>query len=78
MLRPRFVGVTTSTENWRLGVLFLYDAGMPKKVKTSIFIGSEQLAKLKAISRNTMIPMSALMRRALDLVIAEFGKSGKK
>ena len=47
---------------------------MSTKVKASIFIEREQLAKLKAISERTMIPMSALMRRAINSVIEEYKK----
>jgi hypothetical protein len=40
-----------------------------KRVKTSFYIDDERLAKLKEISRPTMIPMSALMRKPVDYMI---------
>ena len=38
------------------------------------YIERERPAKLKAISERTMIPTSALVRRGIDLVIAEYAK----
>jgi hypothetical protein len=48
---------------------------MPRKTrqtKTSFYIDPERLAKLREISRRTMVPLSALVRRGVDLVIQEY------
>ena len=45
-----------------------------KQIKCSFYTDPERLAKLKEISRRTMIPMSALMRKALDHVIREYSR----
>jgi hypothetical protein len=45
-----------------------------KQTKTSFYIEPERLAKLREISKRTMIPMSALLRRAIDIVIKEYSK----
>jgi len=66
--------------------LFQYDAAtMPKhlnpkvgkgpKIKTSIYLNRERIKALKAISDRTLIPMSVLIRKGIDLVIAEYEKS---
>ena len=45
-----------------------------KQIKASFYTDPERLAKLKEISCRTMIPMSALMRKALDHVIREYSR----
>jgi hypothetical protein len=45
-----------------------------KKKKTSLYIERDRLAKLKAISDRTLIPISTLMRRGIDLVIEEYSR----
>jgi Ribbon-helix-helix domain len=55
---------------------------MPKskgrKVKTSIYLDQARLTALKAISDRTMIPMSSLIRKGIDNVLAEYGQAPKK
>jgi hypothetical protein len=46
---------------------------MPRKqTKTSFYIDQPRLAKLREISKRTMVPLSALVRRGVDLVIKEY------
>jgi hypothetical protein len=45
-----------------------------KQTKTSFYIDPDRRAKLKEISKRTMIPMSALLRRAIEIVIKEYSK----
>jgi hypothetical protein len=50
---------------------------MPRKTrqtKTSFYIDADRLVKLREISRRTMIPMSALLRKAVDQVIREYSR----
>ncbi len=48
--------------------------GKGPKIKTSIYLNQERLTALKEISDRTLIPMSVLIRRGIDLVIAEYTK----
>jgi hypothetical protein len=48
---------------------------MPRKVKTNIYVSPKQMAALKRISKQTEIPMAALIRRGIDLVIAQRKKT---
>ena len=67
------------TRKLALPLLFRYDVAiMPKqkvgrgpKIKTSIYLNQERLTALKKISDHTLIPMSVLIRKGIDLVIAE-------
>jgi hypothetical protein len=43
-----------------------------EKVKTNIYLYTRQMAALKKISSNTDVPMSALIRRAVDLLLKQF------
>ena len=72
------------TRKMAYSCLFRYDDGtMPKpskvgrgpKIKTSIYLNKERLAALKTISNSTLIPMSALIRKGVDMVITEYTKS---
>lgn len=45
-----------------------------KKVKTSLYIDNERMTKLRALSERTLIPISALMRKGIDLVLQDFAK----
>jgi len=49
--------------------------GKGPKIKTSIYLNRERIKALKTISDRTLIPMSALIRKGIDLVIAEYAKS---
>jgi predicted DNA-binding protein len=54
---------------------------MPKpkrKLKTSIYLSSEQQEALKKISKHTRIPMAELLREAVDNVIKAHRKNLKK
>jgi predicted DNA-binding protein len=44
---------------------------MEKKLFSFLLTG-EQIERLKAISERTLIPQSALARRGIDLVLAEY------
>jgi hypothetical protein len=46
--------------------------GMPRKVRTNIFMSPRQMAYLRQISAETNIPIAALIRRGVDLVIAQY------
>jgi len=48
---------------------------MPRKqIKCCFYCDPERVKKLREISRKTYIPMSALMRLALDSIIAKYAK----
>ena len=49
-----------------------------RKKKTSIYLDEARLATLKAISDRTLIPMSSLIRKGIDSVIAEYTQPSKK
>jgi len=48
--------------------------GKGPKIKTSIYIDRRRLVALKAISDRTLISMAVLIRKGIDLVIAEYAK----
>lgn len=48
--------------------------GHGPKIKTSVYLNQERLTALKMISDRTLIPMSVLIRKGIDLVIAEYSK----
>jgi hypothetical protein len=48
--------------------------GKGPKIKTSVYLNRERLAALKTISDRTLIPMSVLIRKGIDLVISEYAK----
>jgi hypothetical protein len=47
---------------------------MPRKVKSNLYLSAKQMAALKRISKQTDIPMAALIRRGVDWVIAQQSK----
>jgi hypothetical protein len=46
--------------------------GSKSLIKTSINLEAETLAKLKEISRRTMIPMASLIRKGIETIITEY------
>ena len=44
----------------------------------SFLLTEEQIERLKAVSSKTMIPLSALARRGVDLVLAEYEEEAAK
>jgi len=42
-----------------------------KKIKTNIYLFARQMKALKKISSKTDVPMSALVRRAVDLFLKQ-------
>jgi Ribbon-helix-helix domain len=49
--------------------------GKGRKIKTSIYLDEDRLKALKSISDKTLIAMSVLIRKGIDLVIAEYSKT---
>jgi len=47
---------------------------MPNKIKMALYFGAEQVETLRAISKRTDIPMSVLVRKGIDLVIAKYSR----
>jgi hypothetical protein len=45
-----------------------------EKEKTNIYLLKSQMKALRAISERTDIPLSALIRRGVDSIIAQFSK----
>jgi hypothetical protein len=45
---------------------------VPKLVKTNIYVESAILARLRALSKRTMIPMARLIRKAILDVLKEY------
>jgi Ribbon-helix-helix domain len=88
-VKSRFVVVLRSQhptlpENSLFDPTFQYDTavmakpkskvGKGKKTKTSIYLNEERLDALRTISDRTLISMAVLIRRGIDLVIAEYSK----
>jgi Ribbon-helix-helix domain len=44
------------------------------KIKTALFLERKQVADLKAIQKKDGVPVSELVRRAIDRYLAERGK----
>ena len=53
-------------------------AKLEKPKLFSLMLNEDQLKSLKAISEVTLIPLSALVRRGIDRVIAEYGDELKE
>jgi hypothetical protein len=49
-----------------------------RKTKTSVYLDQARLVALKEISDRTLIPQSVLIRKGIDLVIAEYSPSSTK
>ena len=49
--------------------------GKGRKIKTSVYLDEDRLKALKNISDKTLIAMSVLIRKGIDLVIAEYSKT---
>ena len=47
---------------------------MITKIRTNIFLTKPELKKLRALSRNTGVPVAALVRRAIDEYLERFEK----
>lgn len=48
---------------------------MSKKVSTTVYVGVEQMAELKALSDRTKVPMAEYFRQALELILAKNRKA---
>ena len=46
--------------------------------RISLFLRPEQIAALRAINAETDIPVAALIRRGIDLILAQHGKAPTK
>jgi len=46
----------------------------PPTVKTSLYLPRQTLIELKAVSDQSLIPMAALIRKGISMVIAEYAK----
>ncbi len=51
---------------------------MSRKVAFSSYLTHEQYEKLKAISNKTGVPMSVMIRKAVDKIISEDSEHGEK
>jgi len=47
---------------------------MPRKVRSNVYLSRKQMAALKQISKETDTPMAVLIRRGVDLVIAQHSR----
>lgn len=52
-------------------------ADMPLK-RTNVWLKQTQLDRLKSVSRRTLVPMSALIRKAVDTYLSTVEKKPKK
>lgn len=46
--------------------------GKTKQVKTSFYLDADLLRRFKEVSDRTMIPMSRLLRKAVEQIIKEY------
>ena len=47
---------------------------MPRKVSTTIYLDTEQLAALKRLKARTRIPVSAYIREGIDEMLQRYGE----
>ena len=51
---------------------------MTKLVKTNIFVGATQLKELRKLSRRTLVPVAALVRKAINELLERERKKKTK
>jgi hypothetical protein len=49
----------------------------PKLIRTSVFLTQEQHARLAAVHDATDVPVAALVRRGVDLILAQYETSSE-
>lgn len=49
-----------------------------RRISTTVYLDDEQLDDLKAISRRTMIPMAAIIRQGINMVLLRYEDEEKE